>query len=134
MLCRLNHELLPDPGSPIARTTVPLLGRAAVAAVTAGTFSAGTGAVGTASVAKAAEASAVATGATAAAGRERDPPRPPRVRRRRVGRGLAAAVFGALTGSASASFPGSGLEGDSGSGSCREGRCDSTTGVSTGAP
>jgi len=28
MLCRLNHELLPDPGNPIARTTVPLLGRA----------------------------------------------------------------------------------------------------------
>src|SRR5437879_2593201 len=25
MLCLLNHELLPDPGSPIARTTTPLV-------------------------------------------------------------------------------------------------------------
>jgi hypothetical protein len=27
MLCLLNHELLPEPGKPIASTTVPLLGR-----------------------------------------------------------------------------------------------------------
>jgi len=29
MLCRLNQELFPDPGSPIAKTTTPLEARAA---------------------------------------------------------------------------------------------------------
>ena len=33
MLCRLNHELLPDPGNPMARTTVPLEARGAAAGV-----------------------------------------------------------------------------------------------------
>ena len=33
-MCRLNHELLPDPGKPIARTTVPLLGRVVAGAAT----------------------------------------------------------------------------------------------------
>ena len=32
MLCRLNQELLPDPGSPMARITVPFSGRAAAVA------------------------------------------------------------------------------------------------------
>ena len=33
MLCRLNHELLPDPGNPMARTTVPFEARGAAAGV-----------------------------------------------------------------------------------------------------
>src|SRR5580658_2022919 len=116
MLCRLNHELLPDPGNPIARTTVPLLARtgatagAAWVATTwsgivpgavpgivwacipwAGIASAGncpssTGAGADASTAEASGASA------ATAGRGRDRPRPPRVRRRRVVRGTGSAV------------------------------------------
>jgi hypothetical protein len=35
-LWRLNQELLPDPGSPMARTTMPLGGRGAAAGTTAG--------------------------------------------------------------------------------------------------
>src|SRR5216683_7926520 len=33
MLCRLNQELFPDPGSPIARTTVPFETRGAAAGI-----------------------------------------------------------------------------------------------------
>src|SRR5437016_5031199 len=36
MLCRLNHELFPDPGRPIASTTTPLLGRGDSGVDTAG--------------------------------------------------------------------------------------------------
>ena len=36
-LCRLNHVLLPEPGSPIASTTIPLGGRCGAEAA-AGTF------------------------------------------------------------------------------------------------
>src|SRR6202161_3468572 len=46
-LWRLNHELLPEPGSPIASTTTPFGGRGD-AAGTAGTF-AGAAATGSAS-------------------------------------------------------------------------------------
>ena len=46
-LCRLNHELLPEPGSPIARTTMPFGGRGAAAGTAAGTCGAcGTDAAG----------------------------------------------------------------------------------------
>src|SRR5260370_39609066 len=86
MLCRLNHELLPDPGSPIASTTVPLLARAAAAATSAGNFPATT-ASGTDASATDAPAATAGVG-VAAAVLERDPPRPPRPRRRRGIRGL----------------------------------------------
>src|SRR5260221_1075957 len=36
-LCRLNHELLPDPGNPMASTTVPFDARGRAAAGTSGT-------------------------------------------------------------------------------------------------
>src|SRR5579864_5300597 len=68
MLWRLNQELLPDPGSPIARTTTPLLARGAE-----------TGAAGT--EAGCASAGAALAGAAACwAGRLL--PRPPLRRRR----------------------------------------------------
>ncbi len=35
-LCRLNHELLPEPGSPIASTTIPFGGRAGALGTMAG--------------------------------------------------------------------------------------------------
>ncbi len=35
-LCRLNHELLPDPGKPMARTTMPFGGRWGAAGIGAG--------------------------------------------------------------------------------------------------
>ena len=35
-LCRLNHELLPDPGSPMASTTIPLGGRGGAAGMRPG--------------------------------------------------------------------------------------------------
>src|SRR6266403_1165769 len=91
MLCRLNQELLPDPGSPIARTTVPLLGRAGAGTTWAGAFPAiiGFETEPSAADASAAEVSPATAGAGAAApGRERPPPRPPRLRRRRAVRGL----------------------------------------------
>src|SRR5439155_7459225 len=77
MLFRLNHELLPDPGSPMASTTVPLLGRCEAIAVGAG-VDAATASAGAVCV------SAVGDFGVAAApdvGRLR--PRPPRPRRRR---------------------------------------------------
>ena len=77
MLFRLNHELLPEPGSPMASTTVPLLGRCEAIAVGAGVDAAiaSAGAVCGSAVGDfgAAEATDV--------GRLR--PRPPRPRRRR---------------------------------------------------
>src|ERR1700686_13846 len=91
MLCRLNHELLPDPGNPIARTTVPLLGRAGAGTAGSGDFPATAGFVADASAADAptGESSAATAGAAVATpGRERPPPRPPRLRRRRAVRGL----------------------------------------------
>jgi hypothetical protein len=78
MLWRLNHELLPDPGSPIARTTTPFeaCGRGA----TEGDAARG---------ASAASASGTVSVVAGAAG-VREPPRPrplpPRLRRRRTGR------------------------------------------------
>src|SRR6184192_1719069 len=77
MLFRLNHELLPEPGSPMASTTVPLLGRCEAMAVGAGVD---------ATVASAAAVCGSAVGDFGAAeatdvGRLR--PRPPRPRRRR---------------------------------------------------
>src|SRR5271154_6760666 len=94
MLWRLNHELLPDPGRPIASTTVPLLARAGADAECAGSFAATAGAGADDfgaddSVAAASAVGSAAAGVCAARGvRERDPPRPPRLRRRRAGRGL----------------------------------------------
>ncbi len=100
-LWRLNHELLPEPGSPIARTTIPFGGRADAAGTAAGTR----GACGAASASGSAPSSAPSSGAIssvpgnsgtipfAAAGvnacatacsRPRPPrPRPPRRRRPR---------------------------------------------------
>ncbi len=90
ILCRRNHELLPEPGSPIASTTaprgLPFLGGGTAAAASADGLSAG--AIGSSS-----EASPVACpgligrpGALAPAGlcspRWRFRPRPPRPRRR----------------------------------------------------
>ena len=98
-LWRLNHELLPEPGNPMARTTTPFGGRCG-AAGTAGTLGA-TGEVtvgSSASPASESSSSAPSTGTTgmdpfAAAGakacatacsRPRPPrPRPPRRRRPR---------------------------------------------------
>src|ERR1700677_429607 len=114
MLWRLNHELLPDPGNPIASTTVPLLGRAAVGAsrgrasvgneATAGIVataafptddSAATGSAAAGSVADSFAATSGAGGEPAVFERER--PRPPRLRRRRetraTGTGSAAGDF-----------------------------------------
>src|SRR5436189_5878433 len=74
ILCRLNHELFPDPGSPTARTTTPLDGRGAD-----GTLATAAGAAGALGV--------------AAAGcwePELRLPRPPRPRRRRGRRGCPA--------------------------------------------
>src|SRR5580658_10330508 len=53
MLWRLNHELLPDPGNPIASTTTPLEGRGA---------STSGGGDGTFAVARPCEATAVEAG------------------------------------------------------------------------
>src|ERR1019366_905362 len=98
MLCRLNHELLPEPGNPIARTTGPLVGRAGAACSTCtGTASgAATGATGGGSAAPASGVSGSAGPAVsgvvrggASVGERRAPLRPPRLRRRRVGRLLA---------------------------------------------
>src|SRR5438270_180220 len=78
-LCRLNHELLPEPGSPIARTTVPFdaRGRCATGAAATGAASGFSSALGTATEA-----------ASELAGTDFDPgrllPRPPL--RRRLGR------------------------------------------------
>src|ERR1019366_5323338 len=96
MLCRLNHELLPEPGNPIARTTVPLLGRAGAACSTCTASGAATGATGGGSAAPASGVSGSAGPAVsgvfrdaASVGERRAPLRPPRLRRRRVGRLLA---------------------------------------------
>src|SRR3981189_3351920 len=127
MLCRLNHELLPDPGSPIARTTVPLLGRAVTGTVWAGAFPVTTGFVSDASAADAptAECSAATDGAAAAApDRERPPPRPPRLRRRRAVRGLGSPAADAVDDTAASAETGAGA----GSGAGLDGRRDSTTG------
>ena len=100
-LWRLNQELLPEPGRPMARTTMPFGGRVAAAGTAVGTR----GACGTASAAGSAVSSAPSSGAVssdpgssgtmpfAAAGvkacatacsRPRPPrPRPPRRRRPR---------------------------------------------------
>src|SRR5271168_669610 len=131
MLCRLNHELLPDPGNPIASTTVPLLARAGATGTSPGAGVAGkfaaTADAGAddSNVVDAADDSAAATGAAAPAGR-RDPPRPPRLRRRRVVRGRGATDPAVAAGAETVS------------GSCaasvatREDRRDSATGASTG--
>src|ERR1019366_1528121 len=129
MLCRLNHELLPDPGNPIASTTVPLLARtgdgatpactAGAGATTAGNFPATTGSGTGGSAANGSPADGSATTAPGAvAARERDPPRPPRPRRRRDVR-----AFGSTAADAA--------EADSGaaSGSGLDGRCTSATGA-----
>ncbi len=91
-MCRLNHELFPDPGNPIANTTVPLLALAGATVSPAGAVAAGATSAGGASATAASDPStavelAAATAAGAAA-LERDPPRPPRLRRRRDGRGV----------------------------------------------
>ena|SRR5208282_220544 len=155
MLWRLNHELLPDPGRPIASTTVPLLARAGAAAG-AGTAGVGNEAargvsaiVVSAIVVSAGDCSATtdlgtdtsaidpsgtdtsAVGIAAAAGtcggRGRDPPRPPRLRRRRDARG-----FGSAVAEVSAeAIVGSGAS--AGSGSRFDGRRASTTGTAAGA-
>jgi len=99
-LCRLNQELLPDPGRPIASTTMPFGGRCVVAAAagTLGTAAACGTAAGSASVSPASVNSSsvagtpgidpfTAAGANACAtacSRPRPPrPRPPRRRRPR---------------------------------------------------
>src|SRR5260370_42064618 len=117
MLCRLNHELLPDPGNPIASTTVPLLARTGV----------GDGAATTGSGAEAATAdgSAATAGAgVAATGLGRDPPRPPRLRRRRGVRGLGSTAADSATGAEA----GAGVGAPCGSG--LDGRRDWSTGAS----
>ena len=173
MLCRLNHELLPDPGKPIANTTVPLLARAGAAAAPVPETPTAAGVTGTVwrgaisrvkvspgkasadpvsadaspgdscpsepcpgEVCPATSESAAADSASPAsgtavldAGRGRDRPRPPRLRRRRVTRGpladpLAISAAGA-TGVASMAETGSGAD--------LEAARVSTTGISTGA-
>src|SRR5882724_6530672 len=79
MLCRLNHELFPDPGNPMARITVPLGTRGAAA----GAGFAADGATGATP-----SPSVVASAGTALDGAippvlEPPLPRPPRPRRRR---------------------------------------------------
>ncbi len=61
-LCRLNHELFPEPGSPIARTTMPFGGRADAAGTAAGTRGAG----GRASASGSPASSAPSSGASGA--------------------------------------------------------------------
>src|SRR5205807_505972 len=75
MLCRLNHELLPEPGSPIASTTLPLLGCAAAAGLAPVELIAG-----------AAAGWGVNLAASPATFGRAPLPRPPRPRRRREGR------------------------------------------------
>ena len=95
---RLNHVDLPDPGSPIASTTTPLLGRAAAA-----TAGGAAPAAGTSSDSGAATGTSDGTGAASATA---DPflgvapglrrlLRPPRRRRRRFGRSASAGAPGA---------------------------------------
>ena len=78
ILCRLNHELFPDPGSPTARTTTPLDARGA-----GGTLATAAGAAGSA-------ADALAAAAAGCCDPELRLPRPPRPRRRRGRRGCPA--------------------------------------------
>src|SRR5258708_8310358 len=125
MLCRLNHELLPDPGNPIARTTVPLLGRTGAGTASVGAFPATTGFETEASTADPSTSAETAGAGVASPGRERPPPRPPRLRRRRGVRGFASPVADATIGAEADS--------GSGSGSALEGRRDSTIGGATGA-
>jgi len=77
MLFRLNHELLPEPGSPMASTTVPLLGRCEAIAVGAGVDAA------IASVGAVCGSTVGDFGAAEATDVGRLRPRPPRPRRRR---------------------------------------------------
>src|SRR5437660_1075168 len=97
MLWRLNHELLPDPGRPMARTTIPLLGWAGVAgALLTGALTTGSAATGSAAVV------VKATAASPDFGLAPPRPRPPRPRRRRDGR-ASGRPFGATEARRSAS-------------------------------
>src|SRR5215471_17903531 len=88
MLFRLNQELFPDPGSPIARITDPFGGRGGATGIT----SAGVDTAGTPGVSLGSTAGTVASAEGTATGARADPflprPRPPLPLRRRLGAAL----------------------------------------------
>src|SRR6476619_6084453 len=87
-LWRLNQELLPEPGSPIASTTVPL----EMCGLVAGGIIGAAGDSGAVASAEPEVSGAIAAGCAAGFCRERLRPRPPR---RRRGRRVSATASGA---------------------------------------